>query len=469
MVSDGKVQVETDESRSAGIGHGSEFPWQAAGAFTDWEAGTEGERFERPQGELSPVLCYVPSIEAGVNLTACLGVELAVAPIDRETVVRTERWQSERQGQAWERQADFRQAEHELRKRAVAFSRWSQRCGKTLKTAAGALDLSPRTLHRWRLGWNTDRLAPRPRGRPCLCAAQKVREDVVAFLDGTGPGTGLPTLQHHYPNVARAELIDLLNEYRGYYRQDHAREQSELHWLRPGSVWAIDFSHPPLLIDGCFPSMFAVRDLASQQQLLWLPVERETADTTIDALHGLFQEHGSPLVLKCDNGPAFVAGAIKEFLRNWSVVTLYSPPYAPWYNGAIERANRSLKEATEHEAELAGHHGYWTSPDLHAARLRLNRFNRPWGADGLNPEELWEARAQLTMDERDVLFENLDAARQRLCLEREIDPDAPLTHHLESELIRLALQPVLENLGYLHITRRRIAPAIKRRNRDRIV
>ncbi len=129
----------------------------------------------------------------------------------------------------------------------------------------------------------------------------------------------------------------------------------------------MDFSHPPVLIDGCFPAIFTVRDLASHQQLLWLPAENETADTVICGLHELFEEHGAPLVLKCDNGPGFVAQALKQFLCDRSVVTLYSPPYAPWYNGAIERANRSLKEITEHVAEQGGHAGYWTSPDLHAA------------------------------------------------------------------------------------------------------
>ena len=121
--------------------------------------------------------------------------------------------------------------------------------------------------------------------------------------------------------------------------------------------------------------------------MLWLPAENETADTVICGLHELFEEHGAPLVLKCDNGPGFVAQALKQFLCDRSVVTLYSPPYAPWYNGAIERANRSLKELTEFVAEQAGHAGCWTSPDLHAARLRLNRWHRPWGADGPTPEE----------------------------------------------------------------------------------
>jgi len=428
-----------------------------------------------------PITATRRTVSAGVAMAPfecapfeCAPLECAplegARPVEAEPGVDGNGWAAlDRESQAWERQAENRLAEREVRKRSVAFSRWSQQHGQTLSAAAGALHVSRRTLHRWRRGWSTDRLALHPRGRPCQCAAPAVRQEVVAFLDEQGPATGLPTLRDHYPEVARAELIELLTRYRGDWREAHVRKQSELHWLRPGSVWAMDFSHPPHLIDGCFPAIFTVRDLASQQQLLWLPVEDETADTTIDALHDLFDAHAAPLVVKCDNGPGFAARALKQYLRDRSVVTLYSPPYAPWYNGAIERANRSLKELTEHLAERAGRPGQWTGADLHAARLTINRGRRPWGAEGPSPEQKWEARSLLAMDERDVLFENLTVARTALCREREIDPDVILAHHLESELIRLALQPVLENLGYLYVTRRRITPPINRRKCDRIM
>jgi len=233
--------------------------------------------------EFNAVWCHVAAIEADMRLIACPGTELAIAPLASAAEIDAPVF--DRQPQAWGRQADSRRAEREVRKRSVAFSRWSQRHGQTLSGAAEALDVSLRTLSRWRRGWHTDRLAIRSRGRPCRCAAPEVRNDVTAFLDDAGPGTGLPALQHHYPQVARAELVELLTTYRGDYRQTHARQQAELHWLRPGSVWAMDFSHPLVAIDGYFSTIFTVRDLASQQQLLWLPVEDETAATAIDALH----------------------------------------------------------------------------------------------------------------------------------------------------------------------------------------
>ena len=68
-----------------------------------------------------------------------------------------------------------------------------------------------------------------------------------------------------------------------------------------------------------------------------------------------------------------------------------------------------------------------------------------------------------------MLFEKLDVARNALCREREVDPDLPLGHRLESELIRLALQPVLESSGYLYVTRRRITPQLFRQKCDKIM
>ena len=373
---------------------------------TDRVGSQEGRSSEERVVESHPVTSGVSVIESDRNLTACLPMPRSLAPRDGEGAVAAACRcliavaECDRRTEAWERQADARRAEREVRKRSVAFSRWSQQHGRTLAGAAGALQISLRSLERWRLDWTVDRLALRVRGRPCRCAAEPVRRDVVDFLDVKGPATGLPALRKEYPHVARAELVELLSDYRGNWRLSHVRQQSELHWLRPGSVWAIDFSHPPHLIDGCYRAIFAVRDLASHQQLFWMPVQDETADTVIEALHSLFEEYGAPLVLKCDNGPGFVARAMKGFLCDWSIITLYSPPYAPWYNGAIERANRGLKEITAHLAEKAGHPDCWTGADLLQARLESNRLVRLWGPEGPIAEDVWESRVLLSMDER---------------------------------------------------------------------
>src|SRR5205823_259248 len=94
---------------------------------------------------------------------------------------------------------------------------------------------------------------------------------------------------------------------------------------KAGTVWAIDFAEPPLPVDGCFGYMLAVRDLASGAQLLWLPVADATAGTALAGLESLFREHGAPLVLKSDNGSAFIAKDLAALLECRQVWHLRSP------------------------------------------------------------------------------------------------------------------------------------------------
>jgi transposase InsO family protein len=359
----------------------------------------------------------------------------------------------------WDRQSERRKRERKLRKRSLAFGRYARRHGWSTEETAAALGLSPRTLWHWDQGWGTDRLAPHPRGRPPQIAPVERQAEVTGFLELHGPSISLASLEAEYPDVARAELAGLKAEYRAEWRQDHAQEQCRLERLCHGSVWAMDFSHPPYLIDGVLPAILNVRDLASRHQLLWLAVAHEDAATVVEALADLVAEHGPPLVMKCDNGPAFRAQLTKRFLLGREIFTLYSPPYRAQYNGGCERANRTLKELTAQVADQAGRRDFWTSDDLLVGRLRANRLSRPWGPTGPTPEETWAARAVLSLDKRENMWQHLRSEIAAVLNQRMLDPTVALSHYIQAEIERIAAQPVLEQLGLLHITRRRITPA----------
>jgi Integrase core domain len=358
----------------------------------------------------------------------------------------------------WDRQSERRRNERELRKRSVAFCRYARGRGWSPEETADVLGLSLRTLWHWGHGWQTDRLAPHPRGRPPRIAPVERQAEVTGFLELHGPSISLASLEAEHPDVARAELAGLRAEYRAEWHQEHAQERCRLEWLCPGSVWAMDFTHPPYLIDGVFPAILNVRDLASRHQLLWLAVAHEDAATVREALADLFAEHGRPLVMKCDNGPAFRAQLTKRFLLGREIFTLYSPPYCAQYNGGCERANRTLKELTAHVADQAGRRDFWKSDDLIVARLRANRLARPWGPTGPTPEETWAARDVLSLDKRKNMWQHLRSEIATVLDQRLIDPTAALSHYPQAEIERIAAQPVLEQLGLLHVTRRRITP-----------
>jgi transposase InsO family protein len=254
----------------------------------------------------------------------------------------------------------------------------------------------------------------------------------------------------------------LLSYSRQLWRQQHECFQQVLHWQQPGTVWAMDFSKAPVPIDGLYPYLLAVRDLASGQQLLWEPVMTMTAAETTAALTMLFTIHGAPLVLKSDNGSAFRAASTKALLRLWGICGLFSPPGCPRYNGSCEASIGSLKKRTAYQAEHAGHAGWWTSADVAMALAQANELARPWGAHGPSPEQIWNQRHVLTGNERDSFQATVRSLEAEQRQAGGIAMDAILDHYQQAAIDREALRRALVAHGLLLFTRRRIPSPIKR-------
>ena len=113
--------------------------------------------------------------------------------------------------------------------------------------------------------------------------------------------------------------------YRRVWRRRYRPRGFRLTWHLAGAVWAMDFSEAPYLIDGVYKYLFAVRDLASHHQIAWIPVPDQQAETILPILEQLFQEHGPPLVLKSDNGSAFIADLLTGLMAANQVSSLFSP------------------------------------------------------------------------------------------------------------------------------------------------
>ena len=54
--------------------------------------------------------------------------------------------------------------------------------------------------------------------------------------------------------------------------------------------------------------------------------------------------HGPPEHIRSDNGPEFVADAVREWLGRLEVKTLYIEPGSPWENGYCESFNGKLRD-----------------------------------------------------------------------------------------------------------------------------
>jgi hypothetical protein len=71
----------------------------------------------------------------------------------------------------------------------------------------------------------------------------------------------------------------------------------------------------------------------------------KTAAGVVRALTQWWQLQGRPQVFQSDNGLEFAAEEVVELCRAWGVQKRHSRPYHPATNGAVERANRDVKDS----------------------------------------------------------------------------------------------------------------------------
>jgi transposase InsO family protein len=372
----------------------------------------------------------------------------------------SERRSPARRGDAHQRVE--RVQEQSARRDAIDVGRDLVDRGFTWLETANLLDRPPRTLRRWRHDFVLGEPPLRLLGRPVIRSSRERRNEVIYLLDEIGPVVGVPTLRASFPDMLRAELEDLLKRYRRVWKKRNKEPLRVLHWHQPGRVWAIDFTGPGTLVEGHYPYLLAVRDLASGQQLLWLPVEHPTAQAVANALTSLFMIHGAPLLLKCDNGSPFTAALVDQVVHDFGVGILFSPPGWPRYNGAIEAGIGSMKTRTEEHACRHGRPGQWTFDDVEAARLEANATARPQGLSGPTPDQAWAARTPISAEER-MLFQ-AEVERQRQAVNAQGGPEAnPKTDMNDRARDRQAIRRALEGLGYLTYTRRRITLPIRKK------
>jgi transposase InsO family protein len=363
----------------------------------------------------------------------------------------------------WARRQRRGERHQAIRRRAVVVVAQLVQCGHTWRRTAQQLRITSRTLRRW-----CHSSATRLVGRPAPPSPRPLRNAVIGYLKELGPGTTLATLRAVFPTMPRAELHDLRRRYRRVWRRRHRQLQHVLQWTIPGAVWAIDFAAAPQRIDGREHYLLAVRDLASGRQLLWQPVAAPTAAGAIAALSRLFARHGPPLVLKCDNGSAFIANEFQMLLQRWGVTPLYSPPGTPSYNGAIEAGIHSLKDRTTTHAARHGRSDAWTYDDVSAARIEANATARPRGPNGPTPDEIWATRTSIAPNLR-VSFGQC-VATERCVARAELDAEPnPSSEHWHRHVDRIAIRRACVQLGVLLFSRRRIPPPITIPKADRIM
>ena len=111
----------------------------------------------------------------------------------------------------------------------------------------------------------------------------------------------------------------------------------------PNHVWSYDFvmerTH-----DGQAFRMLCVIDEFTRECLAIEVGRSLKSDDVLHCLARLFVEKGIPEHIRSDNGPEFIAIAVRKWLARLSVTTLYIEPGSPWENGYCESFNSKLRD-----------------------------------------------------------------------------------------------------------------------------
>lgn len=111
----------------------------------------------------------------------------------------------------------------------------------------------------------------------------------------------------------------------------------------PNQVWSIDFMHDSLW-DGRSYRMLNVIDDYNRQILA---IETDTslpALRLLRVLERLKEVHGTPAMIRVDNGPEFISHKLEHWCKENNIQLMFIQPGKPTQNAYIERLNGSIRK-----------------------------------------------------------------------------------------------------------------------------
>ena len=134
------------------------------------------------------------------------------------------------------------------------------------------------------------------------------------------------------------------------------------------------------------------------RECLAIKVDRKLNSTNvIDALTDLFILRGSPAFIRSDNGPEFIAQAVRDWISAVGAKTAYIEPGSPWENGYCESFNGRFRD------ELLNGEIFYS---LREAQIIIEEWRkhyntkRPHSALGYRPPA---PEAKIPMDQRPIM------------------------------------------------------------------
>jgi len=111
----------------------------------------------------------------------------------------------------------------------------------------------------------------------------------------------------------------------------------------PNGVWAWDFVHD-MCANGDELKCLTVVDEFTRECLAICVGRSLRSQDAIKVLSQLVSARGAPAFLRSDNGPEFIAQALRDWLVQESIATAWSDPGKPWQNGLNESFNGKFRD-----------------------------------------------------------------------------------------------------------------------------
>ncbi len=317
----------------------------------------------------------------------------------------------------------------ELQERREVMSCIHEACaaGARLSAACEVLELSPRTLQRWReeAGVKADgRKAAAQQREPANKLSEHERQLILAIANQPefahmAPNQIVPTLADRGLYIAsESSFYRVLREagqlaHRGKAKAPTRQRPAPLQATAPNQLWSWDITYLATTVKGMFFYLYLIMDIYSRKIVGWEVFDTECAEHAAVVFHKAHLREGvaaESLALHSDNGSPMKGATMLAMLQRLGVMPSFSRPSVSNDNPYSEALFKTLKY----------HPGFPEKPfdTLHEAREWVagfqrwyNEIHRHSALKFVTPGQRHRGEDIALLDRRKALYEAAKAQR----------------------------------------------------------
>jgi transposase InsO family protein len=162
--------------------------------------------------------------------------------------------------------------------------------------------------------------------------------------------------------------------HRNHQKRRSGASVSEVLATAPGQIWCLDFLEERA-ITGSRVRVLCISDEFTRQSLAIDAGHSFVSERVCQVLDKLCDQWGTPQMLRLDNGPEFMALALRGLCHQRSIHLGFIAPGKPWQNGFAESFHARLRD------EFLDGEVFWSVPQ---AQVLMDGWRRYWNEQRLH-------------------------------------------------------------------------------------